>query len=197
MAILKIARMGHPVLLRRADPVPDPTAPEMRRLVADMTETMLDANGLGLAAPQVHVPLRLFVMRNGDSVLALFNPELSALSEDTEPGWEGCLSIPGLRGEIPRFTRIAWRAQDTEGRPMQGDAEGLAARIMQHEADHLDGILYPMRMPDLSRLGFNEELARAEPTALRMPGDPRGAVGGQARDPMGEQAPLQTGGARA
>ena len=176
MAILKIARMGHPVLLRRADPVPDPAAPEMRRLVADMTETMLDAGGLGLAAPQVHVPLRLFVMRDGDAVIALFNPELSALSAETEPGWEGCLSIPGLRGEVPRFTRIAFRADDAEGRPVTGEADRLSARVMQHETDHLDGLLYPMRMPDLSRIGFSEELARHQPASLRMPGDPRAAA---------------------
>ena len=166
MAILKIARMGHPVLLRRADPVPDATAPEMRRLVADMTETMLDANGLGLAAPQVHVPLRLFVMRDGGAVIALFNPDYEALDDVREPGWEGCLSIPGLRGEVPRAPRIAWRALDAAGRSIRGTAEGLAARVIQHEADHLDGILYPMRMPDLSRLGFIEDHARAAgPTA--------------------------------
>ncbi|WP_376093222.1 peptide deformylase [Roseomonas sp. CCTCC AB2023176] len=177
MAILKISRLGHPVLLRRADPIPDPAAPEMRRLAADMAETMLDANGLGLAAPQVHIPLRLFVMRHENAVIAFFNPEYSALSEETEPGWEGCLSIPGLRGEVPRFKRIAWTAQDVEGRPIRGDAEGLAARVIQHETDHLDGILYPMRMPDLSRLGFNEELARHDPATQRMPGDPRPAPG--------------------
>ncbi|WP_426956862.1 peptide deformylase [Muricoccus radiodurans] len=172
MAILKIARLGHPVLIRRADAVPDPAAPEMRRLVRDMAETMLDANGLGLAAPQVHVPLRVFVIRDGGSVFALFNPELTPLAEEREAGWEGCLSIPGLRGEVPRFARIAWRGLDAEGSPVSGEADGMAARVMQHEFDHLEGILYPMRMTDLSRLGFVEELSRAQqpPSA---PGDAR------------------------
>jgi peptide deformylase len=162
MALLKIARLGHPVLLRRADPVPDPTTPEMRRLVADMAETMLDASGLGLAAPQVHISLRIFVMRDGDSVFALFNPEIAPLSEEREDGWEGCLSIPGLRGEVSRAARIAWRGLDAEGQAVKGEADGMAARVMQHEFDHLEGILYPMRMQDLSRLGFVEELARAQ-----------------------------------
>ena len=166
MAILKIARMGHPVLLRRADPVEDPTAPEIRRLVADMAETMEDAQGLGLAAPQVHVPLRLFVWRGGaGNVIALINPEIAPVGDAPEDGWEGCLSIPGLRGCVRRAARIRFRGLDIDGRVMDGEAAGLAARVMQHEMDHLDGVLYPMRMADLSRLGFTEELARAAATA--------------------------------
>lgn len=166
MAILKIARMGHPVLLRVAEPVADPTAPEIRRLVADMVETMLDAGGIGLAAPQVHVPLRLFVWRNAAGTAAvLANPEIEPLGEETESAWEGCLSIPGLRGCVRRPRRIRWRGLDAEGRPAEGEAEGLAARVMQHETDHLDGILYPMRMKDLSLFGFTEELARAAAAA--------------------------------
>jgi peptide deformylase len=166
MAILKIARMGHPVLLRRAEPVPDPTAPEMRRLVADMAETMQDAQGIGLAAPQVHVPLRLFVWRGGaGNVIALFNPELEPVGEAMEEAWEGCLSIPGLRGLVSRHARLRFRGLDMEGRPVEGEAAGLAARVMQHETDHLDGVLYPMRMADLSRFGFNEELARHQAPA--------------------------------
>jgi len=160
MAILKIARLGHPVLLRRAEPVEDPTTPAMRRLVTDMAETMVDANGLGLAAPQVHEPLRVFVMRDGNRVFALFNPEITALTEEREAAWEGCLSIPGLRGEVTRPVRVAWRGLDAEGKAVSGEADGMAARVMQHEFDHLEGLLYPMRMADLSRLGFNEELSR-------------------------------------
>jgi peptide deformylase len=175
MALLKIARMGHPVLLRQADPVEDPTAPEIRRLIADMAETMEDASGLGLAAPQVHVPLRIFVWRGGaGNVLALINPELEPVGEETENGWEGCLSIPGLRGCVPRAARLRFRGFDMEGTPMEGEAAGLTARVMQHEVDHLDGILYPMRMTDLSLLGFTEELARAAAMA-------RGAEGGEKR----------------
>ncbi len=162
MALLKIARMGHPVLIRPALPVEDPTAPEIRRLVADMAETMEDAQGIGLAAPQVHVGLRLFVWRGGaGNVLAIINPELEAGGEEMEEAWEGCLSIPGLRGSVPRARRIRFRGYDIEGSLMEGEAAGLAARVMQHEADHLDGLLYPMRMPDLSLLGFTEELSRA------------------------------------
>jgi peptide deformylase len=162
MAILKIARMGHPVLLRRADPVEDPAAPEIRRLVADMAETMEDAGGLGLAAPQVHVPLRLFVWRGGaGNVIALINPVIEPVGEETEAGWEGCLSIPGLRGSVPRAARIRFRGLDIEGRPVEGEAAGLAARVIQHETDHLDGVLYPMRMTDFALFGFTEELAKA------------------------------------
>ena len=173
MAILKIARMGHPVLIRPADPVPDPTAPEIRRLVADMAETMEDASGLGLAAPQVHVPLRLFVWRGGaGNVIALINPEVEPVGDATEDGWEGCLSIPGLRGSVPRFARIRFRGVDIEGRPVEGEAAGLAARVIQHETDHLDGVLYPMRMPDLSLFGFTDELARAAAAARPAPEAP-------------------------
>ena len=174
MAILKIARMGHPVLIRRADSVEDPTAPEIRRLIADMAETMEDAQGLGLAAPQVHVPLRVFVWRGGaGNVIALINPEVEPVGEETEDGWEGCLSIPGLRGCVPRAARIRFRGVDMEGRPVEGEAAGLTARVIQHETDHLDGVLYPMRMPDLSLLGFNEELAKAAAAAARTADVPR------------------------
>jgi peptide deformylase len=159
MTILKIARLGHPVLLAPAAPVPDPTTPEMRRLVRDMAETMLDANGIGLAAPQVHEPWRLIISREADAIRALFNPVLH-LAAETETAMEGCLSIPGLRGAVPRASSLRFSGLSPEGEPVEGIAEGLAARVMQHEADHLDGILYLMRMPDLSRLGFTEELAR-------------------------------------
>jgi peptide deformylase len=168
MAILKIARMGHPVLLRRADPVEDPTAPEIRRLVTDMAETMEDAQGLGLAAPQVHVPLRLFVWRGGaGNIIALINPEIEKVGEETEDAWEGCLSIPGLRGCVPRAARIRFRGLDIEGRQVEGEAAGLTARVIQHETDHLDGVLYPMRMTDLSMFGFTEDLTRAAAAAAR------------------------------
>ena len=161
MAILKIARMGHPVLLRRAEPVADPRDPEIRRLAEDMVETMLDAGGVGLAAPQVHVPLRLFVVREWEGGRALINPELEPLGEEVESGWEGCLSIPGLRGCVPRAKRVRWRAQDLDGREIGGEAEDMSARVLQHEYDHLEGTLYTMRMPDLTLLGFEQELARA------------------------------------
>ncbi|MDT7952748.1 MAG: peptide deformylase [Acetobacteraceae bacterium] len=175
MAILKIARMGHPVLLQRAEPVADPGAPDIRRLVADMIETMEDANGAGLAAPQVHVPLRLFVFRvppgrtqpaEGDGEqgnTVVINPELDLYDEETVLRWEGCLSIPGLRAAVPRRSRLRYKGVDTDGNAVGGFASGFHAGVVQHEYDHLDGILYPMRMTDFTLFGFNEELARAAP----------------------------------
>jgi peptide deformylase len=162
MAILKIARMGHPVLLQQAENIPDPTLPELRRLVRDMAETMLDAGGIGLAAPQVHMPLRLFIWRNGDAVTALFNPLLAPRGDEVETAWEGCLSIPGLRGAVTRPKCISFNGLTAEGEPVEGEADGIAARVMQHETDHLDGLLYPMRMTDFTRFGFVEELGRAQ-----------------------------------
>jgi peptide deformylase len=172
MAILKIARMGHPVLLQRCEPVPDPGAPEIRRLVADMMETMEDAPGVGLAAPQVYVPLRLFVFRVpgerreddpddlpvGNSVL--INPELTLLSDERVLNWEGCLSIPGLRAGVPRSPRVRYRGVDCDGNVVEREVSGFHARIVQHEYDHLDGILYTMRMTDFRLFGFSEELSR-------------------------------------
>jgi peptide deformylase len=160
MAILKIARMGHPVLLGRAAEVADPTTPEMRRLVDDMAETLVDAGGIGLAAPQVHAPLRLFLWRDGPALRVLFNPVIAPLGPETEAAWEGCLSIPGLRGHVDRPARVAWSGLDENGQPVSGEAEGLSARVLQHENDHLDGVLYLSRMKDLTQLGFTEELAR-------------------------------------
>jgi peptide deformylase len=174
MAILKIARMGHPVLARRADPVADPAAPEIRRLVGDMVETMIDANGAGLAAPQVHVPLRVLVFQapdersdpdlSGDErfdhtapLTILINPEIEIVEPAMEGGWEGCLSVPGLRGYVERPFHIRYRGFDTEGRVVARSAKGFHARVVQHECDHLDGILYPKRMTDLSKLIFESE----------------------------------------
>ena len=178
MAILKIARMGHPVLLQKAAPVGDPTAPEIRRLVADMMETMEDAQGAGLAAPQVHVPLRLFVFRvnvnraSGDAEdlempnTVVINPEITVIGDDTRIRWEGCLSIPGLRAGVPRAWRIRYAGVDTEGRPVGHVVTGFHAGVVQHEYDHLDGILYPMRMTDFTQFGFNEEIARLMPVPV-------------------------------
>jgi peptide deformylase len=177
MAILKIARMGHPVLLTRAEPVADPTSPEIRRLVADMIDTMEDAQGAGLAAPQVHVPLRLFVFRvppgrtqpaEGDGEMpntVVINPELELLGDDMVLRWEGCLSIPGMRAAVPRHVRVRYGGVDTEGQPVGAVASGFHAGVVQHEYDHLDGILYPMRMTDFRLFGFNEELSRAQAAA--------------------------------
>jgi len=168
MAILKIARMGHPVLRRRAEPVQNPASPEIARLVADMTETMLDAPGIGLAAPQVHVPLRLVIFQvpgeraaPGEAAVpltVLMNPVIEPLGEETALGWEGCLSVPGLRGVVPRWTRIRYSGVGIDGRPIRREASGMHARVVQHECDHLDGVLYPQRMSDLSQLVFDSEM---------------------------------------
>ena len=165
MSILKIARMGHPVLSRRADEIPDPTAPEIRKLAADMIETMADAPGVGLAAPQVHVPIRLVVFRpptppkEEDALLTiLINPVLEALGEDMGEDWEGCLSVPGLRGLVPRHNRLRYHGTDLNGNLIERTVEGFHARVVQHECDHLDGFLYPQRMNELSNLIFDSEM---------------------------------------
>jgi peptide deformylase len=170
MALLKIARMGHPVLLQVAEPVTDPGAPEIRRLAADMIETMLDAPGVGLAAPQVHVPLRMFVLQvpaernSGKSVgpSVVINPRFTPLDDEMVMRWEGCLSIPGLRGAVPRHVRIRYTGVDCDGRAVGGEVDGLHANVVQHEYDHLDGVLYTMRMTDLRQLGFVEEITRSQ-----------------------------------
>nr|WP_294517809.1 peptide deformylase [uncultured Rhodopila sp.] len=174
MSILKIARMGHPVLLRKCQPVADPGAPEIRRLAADMIETMEDAPGVGLAAPQVYQPLRLFVFRvpggratrdpddTETTTTVLINPMVELLGEERVLGWEGCLSIPDLRAAVPRAARIRYSGVDCDGNVIEREASGFHARVVQHEYDHLDGILYTMRMTDFRYFGFTEELNRAE-----------------------------------
>jgi peptide deformylase len=174
MAILKIARMGHPVLAETARPVAEPGAPEIRRLVSDMIETMIDANGAGLAAPQVHVPLRVVVFQAPEGrsdpglseaerfdhtapLTVLINPEIEVVGAEREGGWEGCLSVPGLRGFVERAFHIRYRGFDLDGREVARTAKGFHARVVQHECDHLDGILYPSRMDDLGKLIFETE----------------------------------------
>lgn len=174
MAILKIARMGHPVLSAPAHPVEDPEAPGIRALVADMIETMDDADGTGLAAPQVHVPLRVVVFfvdperdarEGGDgegvALTVLINPEIELLGDETKVDWEGCLSVPQMMGEVERHTHIRYRATGLDGKPIERDAHGFHARVVQHECDHLDGILYPSRIGGQGRFGFSDEIVRA------------------------------------
>ncbi len=175
MAILKIARMGHPVLATPARPVEDPCDSAIRSLAADMIDTMRDAPGVGLAAPQVYVSLRVVVFEvpharmaeddesagRGVPLTVLVNPEIEVLDDETEEGWEGCLSIPGLSGRVPRYTRIRYRGLGLDGRPIERKASGFHARVVQHECDHLNGVLYPKRMKDLGTLGFVDEMRRA------------------------------------
>ncbi|MCP5371442.1 MAG: peptide deformylase [Hyphomicrobiales bacterium] len=187
MAILKIARMGHPVLRRPAEAVADPTAPQVRRLVEDMLDTLADAGGLGLAAPQVHVASRVVIFHVPEGraraespgtaagepdpedgavpLTVLVNPVIEPLGEDRNLAFEGCLSIPGMTGAVPRFSRIRYTGVTLEGETVDRTASGFHARVVQHECDHLDGILYPQRMDDLSTFGFVEEMRRPPPAA--------------------------------
>jgi peptide deformylase len=169
--------MGHPVLRRTAEPVADPGASEIKRLIADMIDTMHDAQGVGLAAPQVHVAKRVVIfhepvegseeeMEDDPSsdprpLTILVNPEIEPLGEERTLDWEACLSVPGLMGMVPRFAHIRYRGVAADGTVVERLAEGFHARVVQHECDHLDGLLYPLRMTDLSQFGFVEELRRA------------------------------------
>lgn len=169
--------MGHPVLSAPAAAVADPTAPEIQRLIADMIETMEDADGAGLAAPQVHVPLRVVIFHvprgrdesNAQPLSILINPVIDPLGSETDLGWEGCLSVPGMMGLVPRATRIRYRAIAPDGQPIDRIAEGFHARVVQHECDHLDGLLYPMRMTDMGKFGFVEELQKAAAQSAEPP----------------------------
>ena len=166
--IRDVLRMGDPRLLERSREVGDPTSPAIAALLADMRDTMRAQNGAGLAAPQSGVNLRVVIFgfdhnpRYPDAeavpYTALINPVLTAQSDELEDGWEGCLSVPGFRGVVPRHVRLNYRGVDPTGRVIERDVSGFHARVVQHECDHLDGILYPMRIRDFSRFGFTEVL---------------------------------------
>jgi peptide deformylase len=168
MAVREILKMGDPRLLRIAQPVRAFDTPELHALVADMMDTMAAANGAGLAAPQIGVDLQLVVFGFQRNVrypeappvpmTVLINPVITPLDEAVEEGWEGCLSVPGLRGIVPRYTRIRYTGVDVQGQAIEREAEGFHARVVQHECDHLIGRLYPTRMTDLSKLGFTSVL---------------------------------------
>ncbi len=173
MTAQQIVRMGAPVLSRRADDIPDPASEEIAALAEDMAQSMAAAGGVGLAAPQIGISKRIIVFKvPGERATAaandgplelqvLINPEIEPLSGEMELGWEGCLSIPGLKGEVPRYRKIAYRGFDLQGEKVLRQAEGFHARVVQHEVDHLDGILYPERMTDMRRFGYGEELLQA------------------------------------
>jgi peptide deformylase len=166
--IREILKMGDPRLLRVARPVEDPADPELAALVADMHETMVAANGVGLAAPQIGVDLRLMIFgfdvnaRYPDEapvpLTTLINPWLKVLTDETENGWEGCLSVPGMRGLVPRATHIRYGGTLEDGTVFEREASGFHARVFQHEFDHLDGILYPQRILDMTQFGFVDAL---------------------------------------
>src|SRR5688572_9388708 len=171
MAVRDVLRMGHPVLRERAKPVAE-FGPELAALLRDMKDTMAAKNGAGLAAPQIGVGQRVVIFgvqknpRYPDAeevpFTVLVNPKITMLTREVEEGWEGCLSVPGMRGVVPRYTRLKYSGFDEHGQPFEREADGFHARVVQHEVDHLDGILYPMRMTDMSRFGFNEELFPGE-----------------------------------
>ena len=164
MGVREILRMGDPRLLRQAEAVTQFGTPELEALIADMFDTMHAANGAGLAAPQIGVNLQIVIYgfkqntRYPDAPAVpetvLINPSLKPLSDHQDEAWEGCLSVPGLRGVVPRWTRLHYDGFDQYGAPISRDADGFHARVVQHECDHLQGILYPMRIKDFSQFGF-------------------------------------------
>lgn len=170
--ILKVARMGHPVLREVAEPVPPDkiTSPEIQHLIDDMIETMHEYDGAGLAAPQVHVSKQIVVIEPGGRqdepdaaempTIVYINPEITPLTEEMDEGWEGCLSVPGLRGLVPRYTKIRFQAYDRDGKRLDMVAENFAARVVQHECDHLWGKLYIDRIEDMTSLTFIEEFMK-------------------------------------
>ncbi len=169
MAVREILKMGDPRLLRVAQPVHSFDTPELHALVADMQDTMRAANGAGLAAPQIGEDLQLVIFGTDTPIprypdappvprTVLLNPVITPLGTEEEEDWEGCLSVPGLRGVVPRWRRIRYSGFDPQGRRIEREAEGFHARVVQHECDHLAGMLYPMRVRDFSRFGFTEVL---------------------------------------
>jgi peptide deformylase len=172
MPVRDVLRMGHPVLRQRAKPVEEFGTPELKQLVQDMIETMESKSGAGLAAPQIGVSQRIVIFgvehnpRYPDAeavpFTVLVNPQLVMLTREVDEDWEGCLSVPGMRGVVPRYTKLRYSGFDAEGNPIEREATGFHARVVQHECDHLDGILYPQRMTDLGTLGFIEELFPGE-----------------------------------
>lgn len=168
MPIKPVLRMGDPLLLQRAAPVERFDTPELHALISDMEDTMLHMNGAGIAAPQIGVSLRVVIFGVGANprypdaeevpYTVLINPTLAPLGEAMEEGWEGCLSVPGMRGVVPRYSRLHYTGFDQYGQPIDRMVSGFHARVVQHECDHLDGILYPMRIRDLARFGFTDVL---------------------------------------
>jgi peptide deformylase len=169
MAIQPILKMGDPRLLRVAQPVKQFNTPELHALLIDLQDTMQAANGAGLAAPQIGVDLQVVIFGSGEfnprypdapvvPRTVLINPVLTPLSDDEEEGWEGCLSVPGMRGVVPRFKRLRYQGFDEVGQPIDRTVEGFHARVVQHECDHLIGMLYPMRVRNFAQFGFTEVL---------------------------------------
>ena len=167
MSILKIAKLGHPVLLKKAREIKEFSSESLKKIIYDMSETMIDYNGIGLAAPQVHLSNRIVIFRNPDieekekvHVTPLINPIFKPIGDEKEDDWEGCLSIPGMQGLVSRFKKISYYGYDLDGNKIECTAEGLHARVVQHEIDHLDGILYTSRLTDQKAFGFEKEIVK-------------------------------------
>jgi peptide deformylase len=170
MAVRDVLRIGHPLLLNQAVAIEAFATPQLQALVTDMRDTMAALNGAGLAAPQIGVSQRLVIFGlehnprypevEPIAETVLINPVIEVLDEQTEDGWEGCLSVPGMRGKVPRYRTIRYRGFDINGDIIEREATGFHARVVQHECDHLDGILYPQRIIDLRDFGFEEELEK-------------------------------------
>ena len=165
MAILKIAKLGHPILVKKTNEINNLDDINLKNIVLNMSETMLDADGIGLAAPQVHLSHRMFIYRNPDveidekiNISVLINPKIEKVSNETEDDWEGCLSVPGLRGLVPRHRKIRYKGLNEKGKKIDKIVEGLHARVVQHECDHLEGIIYVQRMDNLEDLVFESEM---------------------------------------
>ena len=165
MSILKISQLGHPILLQQSKPVKNIKSKEVKKLIYDMSETMIDAKGVGLAAPQVYQNKQIIIFRNPEDqteqdikITALINPKITMTSEETDNQWEGCLSIPGMLGLVKRYSKIKYEGYDLNGDFLQKQAEGMHARIVQHEYDHLMGILYTSRLVDKKAYGFEAEI---------------------------------------
>lgn len=168
MAIRPVLRMGDPLLLQKAAPVERFDTPELHALIQDMEDTMQHMNGAGIAAPQIGVSLRVVIFGVGKNprypdaeevpYTVLINPVLSPVGKEMEDGWEGCLSVPGMRGIVPRYQRLHYTGHDQFGKPVDRLVSGFHARVVQHECDHLDGILYPMRIRDMASFGFTDVL---------------------------------------
>jgi peptide deformylase len=168
MAIRTVLRMGDPLLLQQAAPVAKFDTPELHALIQDMQDTMQHMNGAGIAAPQIGVSLRVVIFGVGSNprypdaeqvpYTVLINPILRPVGDAQEDGWEGCLSVPGLRGVVPRYQRLHYTGFDQYGQPIDRLVSGFHARVVQHECDHLDGVLYPMRIQDLTKFGYTDVL---------------------------------------
>mgnify|MGYP000735827775 CR=1 FL=1 len=168
MAIRPVLRMGDPLLFAKAEPIAQFDTPELHALIQDMHDTMAKMNGAGIAAPQIGVSLRVVIFGVGSNprypdaeqvpYTVLINPELSPVGDVLEDGWEGCLSVPGMRGIVPRYQRLHYTGFDQYGQPIDRLVSGFHARVVQHECDHLDGILYPMRIQDLTNFGYTDVL---------------------------------------